>query len=323
MNAALGAVQADVTLDEVVVPPGVDTPTPVPPTSTPTPEPVSEVEPGQILFFSNRSFDEIDYEGQPMEFTRHELYVMNADGSNQRRLSDGLAFYNTYDQALTSDRNTLLIVHNNRLSRVDVADPDLAAIGDPDGLVSVSWSPDDSQIAYTKWSSDQSAEQVWVMNADGTGSRQLTSNNKRTLFVDWSPDGNKLALPYDYQLHLMDPGGSTPVMIYDGFTRNLAWSPDGSMIAFEGENTPNGYHYNDMDIWVINADGSNPRNLTNSADVYDSAPTWSPDGRSIVFGSMRSREAGARTQIMKIDVATGEVTQLTTQGNNMVPLWVK
>lgn len=161
------------------------------------------------------------------------------------------------------------------------------------------------------------------MNADGTGSRQLTSGNKRTLFVDWSPDGSMLAVPYDYQLHLLAPDGSSLHRIFAGFTRNLAWSPDGSMIAFEGENTPGGYPYSDMDIWIINADGSNPRNLTDTPGVYDTSPSWSPDGRFIVFGSMRSREMGARTQIKKIDIATGEVTQLTTQGNNMVPLWVK
>ena len=121
----------------------------------------------------------------------------------------------------------------------------------------------------------------------------------------------------------MAPDGSTRQMIYDGFTRNLAWSPDGSMIAFEGNNQPNGNPYDDMDIWLIGADGSNPRNLTNSAGVYDSDPSWSPDGRFIVYGSLVSRDPSARTQIFKIDTVTGEVVQLSTQGNNTIPLWVK
>lgn len=216
-----------------------------------------------------------------------------------------------------------MIVHSNQLSRVDLADPNLAAIGDPDGFISVSWSPDDSQIAYTKWSSDQFAEQVWVMNADGTDSRQLTSGNKRTLFVDWSPDGSMLAVPYDYQLHLLSPDGSSVRRIFAGFTRNLAWSPDGSMIAFEGENRPNGNPYDDMDIWIIGSDGSNPRNLTNTAKVYDGNPSWSPDGKSIVFASFDARDPYARSHLLKIEVATGEITQLTAQGNNVVPLWVK
>jgi hypothetical protein len=279
--------------------------------------------PGQILLFSNRDYDNVDIKrGQPLDSTRHELYVMDADGSNQRRLRNDIGLSGLYDQALSADRSTLLIVHGNRLSRVDVADPGLTAIGGPGVFLSVSWSPDDSQIAYTKFNSAQLAEQVWVMNADGTGSRQLTSDNKRTLFVDWSPDGNKLALSYDYQLHLMDPGGSTPQLIYSGFTRNLAWSPDGSMISFEGLNTPNDY-YDDMDIWIIGSDGSNPRNLTNTVKVYDGNPSWSPDGKYIVFASFDAHDPYSRSQLIKIDVATDEITQLTTQGNNVVPLWVK
>ena len=58
LDAALGAVKTDVTKDEVVVPPGVDTPTPVSPTSTPTPTKLlSALMPGQILFSQSANFD--------------------------------------------------------------------------------------------------------------------------------------------------------------------------------------------------------------------------------------------------------------------------
>jgi TolB protein len=96
------------------------------------------------------------------------------------------------------------------------------------------------------------------------------------------------------------------------------------MIAFESGSTRyDANPYNNMDIWVVNADGSNPRNLTNTPGVYDGNPSWSPDSASITFESLRWEEGQRNTQIWIVDVATGAMTQLTWDGNNMNPCWAR
>jgi TolB protein len=104
------------------------------------------------------------------------------------------------------------------------------------GRFDPAWSPDGTRIAFTTFRSG--AQEVWVMNADGSNEVKLTT----------TPAG----------------GGSL----------NPAWSPDGRLIAFarvEGYNTP-GYT---ADIWLINADGTNPVRLTTDPG-FDSQPTWEP-----------------------------------------------
>ena len=105
------------------------------------------------------------------------------------------------------------------------------------------WSPDGRSIAFE--SSSATDMDVWVMNVDGTGLRNLTS----------------------------DAGNAD---------REPAWSPDGNAIVFSRQSPFTG----DGGLWVIGADGSNPRRLTQTNSV-NHHPTWSPDGRWIVFSSDR------------------------------------
>lgn len=92
------------------------------------------------------------------------------------------------------------------------------------------------------------------------------------------------------------------------------WSPDGTQIAFES-NRDEG----DWDVWVIKADGSDPRNLTANAQGNDGNPSWSPDGKSIAFSSDR----GGNHDIYIMDAdGSGEPLQLTNLlGDDFHPTW--
>jgi Tol biopolymer transport system component len=141
------------------------------------------------------------------------------------------------------------------------------------GYFNLAWSPDDTRIAVTR-SDSTGAMQVWVMNADGGGARALTRftpGEARPQWPAWSRDGRKVAI----QAGLYDrnaPGKSTAhIWVLDvtsGAATRLAphdeprldetpsWFPDGKRLAFQSDRTGR------MEIWVMNADGTRPRQVT-------------------------------------------------------------
>ena len=137
------------------------------------------------------------------------------------------------------------------------------------------------------------------MNADGSGTENLTRSPKFDDGPAWSPDGQKIAFQRVVGVIPCGTGGCGPaesdifVMNADGSEqRNLtrkpslnlgshAWSPDGQKILFQRRAKRKNW-----DIYVINADGSGERNLTRNRS-HDLDAAWSPDGRRIVFRTSR------------------------------------
>jgi putative hemolysin len=131
--------------------------------------------------------------------------------------------------------------------------------------------------------------QVYVMNADGSNPHRLSSGLGWQGPLSWSPDGKHIACPRGGDIYVMDADGSNPRNLtnYGAGDQEPDWSPDGQHIAFSSNRAGRiaGQAYA-MDIFVMNADGSDPRNLTESA-TSDTSPAWSPDGSHIAFQSDR------------------------------------
>jgi len=134
------------------------------------------------------------------------------------------------------------------------------------------WSPQGDRIAY--WFI---GPEVFVARADGSNPKFVANGGEPA----WSPDGTKLVHTGSSGLAVTD--------VYTGVTTDTgvagaepAWSPDGTKIAFSRDLFSGA---TDGDVWVMNADGSNPVNITDtgSGALDDSAPNWSPDGSRIVF----------------------------------------
>jgi hypothetical protein len=148
--------------------------------------------------------------------------------------------------------------------------------------------------------------QIFLTDPDGAPVVQLTRESRGAGPPAWSPDGRRLAyltgagsagagpaqvvqpgVPFlAAQLVIIAADGSGRRVVADRLSTplggsDLNWSPDGSRLLFTG---PGSGSFDRGDVWVVNADGSGARSLTNDASGLDSGAEWSPDGNRIVYG---------------------------------------
>jgi Tol biopolymer transport system component len=146
------------------------------------------------------------------------------------------------------------------------------------------WSPDGTKVAFRR--NIAGNREIFVIDGSGSGEVNLTDNAAEDHDPAWSPDGTKIAYVTSRApagIHVMnaaDGTGSQNIGTIPG-DGQPAWSPDGTKIAFARSVGGN------MEIFVINADGSGGEvNLTNNA-APDRDPAWSPDGTKIAFTTFR------------------------------------
>ena len=157
---------------------------------------------------------------------------------------------------------------------------------------------------------------IFLMNADGSNQVQLRTGipSGAGEFLYWSPDGSKIAFvsASDGQIYTVNVDGTGLTQLTDSYSYTIGspeWSPDGTKILFGAYDSRTGGKY---DIFVMNADGSEIQNLTNQPTSHDRAPTWSPDGRDIAF--MRDQDGmyqGNDSEIWRMRADGSSVTQLT------------
>jgi DNA-binding winged helix-turn-helix (wHTH) protein/dipeptidyl aminopeptidase/acylaminoacyl peptidase len=155
------------------------------------------------------------------------------------------------------------------------------------------WSPDGKRIAFA--SNRDGAKNIYVMNADGSSVVRLTNGSVADDVPVWSPDGTKILFGSmrdgNLEIYIMNSDGSdqtrlTYNSVVDGGPAHF--SPDGQKVVFSRSAANEGDAYYNFDIYTMNIDGSDVRQLTFDTE-YDAGPDWSPDGSKIAFVSGREK----------------------------------
>jgi Tol biopolymer transport system component len=159
--------------------------------------------------------------------------------------------------------------------------------------------------------------EIYVMNADGSGVTQVTDNTAEDRNPDWSPDGSRIAFDSDRdgnrEIYAMNAEGTGQTRLTDNPTHDGGpdWSPDGSQIAFTSDRDGS------YEIYVMNADGTGQTNVSNNP-AYDIVPSWSPDGSRIAFATYR--DGKYEIYAMNAD-GTGQTNLSNNPARDTSPAW--
>lgn len=287
----------------------IPTPTPTPP-PTPTPtSPIIITRTMPSIVFCARNV------GGGGDLPNWQIFVMSVDGTGRQRLTftnneditpiwspDGR--WIAYVSKRGENREIMVMPAPNVLglagieaSRIAPEQYEARAINitrHPSNDWTIGWSPDSAQIAFS--SNRGGYWQVFVARADGTTIYPVTSDGVNRLSPVWSPDYKWMAYSAkrdnNWDIYVMPapgpdgqgakPGQERRLTSAEGNDLSPMFSPDGRRIVFESNRDGN------PEIYVMNADGSNQRNVSNFPGAADHGPVWSPDGRQIMFYSNRT-----------------------------------
>ncbi len=281
---------------------------------------------GKIVFHSNRSGGDLD------------VYVMNADGTDQTAITSD----DNEDIDPTWSPDGKLIAFNRFPAdfsgcEVYVMNADGSGVRQltHDGTYDFGgiWSPDGRQIAFK--SNRDGDDDLYVMNADGTGIRQVTNIGWVASVSAWSPNGKQLAFIgyYDYivdgalgdkEIYVVNVGGGEITQLTDNHVEDegdhAGWSPNGKLFSFSSRRDGG-----DLDIFVMNADGTGIRQITGiggDGAVDDDDSFWSPNGKYLAFHSTRDGDEEVYT--IPVDLSQ-PARQLTFNDvfSDAVPVWAR
>jgi TolB protein len=172
---------------------------------------------------------------------------------------------------------------------------------------------------------------IYTANRDGSGLRRLTNFDVYTAEGVLSPDGRRIVFTSlkdgDLDIYTMNVDGSdirrlTTTPGYDG---GPWWSPDGTKIVYRAWHPPDSAGLADyrgllaqrmvrpsrMELWVMNADGSDQRQITNLGGA-NFGPSWTPDGRRIVFSSNYKSPRSRNFELYLVNLDGSGLQQITS-----------
>jgi len=187
-----------------------------------------------------------------------------------------------------------------------------AALTSPEPIISPTWSPSGTQLAYVSF---EARKPVIYVHDVSTGRRRLLANFRGSNSAPaWSPDGRSLAVTLSRdggsQLYLISAGGGEPRRLTQSQSIDTepVFSPDGRSIYFVSDRG------GAPQIYRMPAGGGEPQRITFNGG-YNVSPSISPDGKSMAFIS----RVGGAYRLHVQDLASGQVTALTDTSSDENP----
>jgi len=148
----------------------------------------------------------------------------------------------------------------------------------------------------------QSQGETWVVPSRSEETYSFIVDN-----IAWSPDGSRLAFTgFSWEvgemIHIVDVRAHLEwnIPVYMGnrirFAHFLSWPPDGNALMFAARNE----NTRKDNLYVVNVDGSNLRNLSRDEDLYVRAPTWSPDGHYVFYSEYSDQDFTRRPRLIEV-----------------------
>lgn len=253
-----------------------------------------------------------------------EIFIMDADGARQRRITFDASIALSPSFSPQADR----IVYQTYRMRNGVPNTALFMIlkggGAPRGLVTCrgtnlgpSFSPDGTLLVLAS-SCDTDNLEIHTVRPDGSGLTRITRNPGADVSPSWSPNGRQIVFVSDRsgrpELYVMDSSGLNTRRLdtSGGQKDDPVWQPvRGDLVAYTAS-TGGG----NFDIFVYDFESGRSYRLTSGSGRKES-PTWSADGRQIAFEWAR----GDSVQIWAMGLDGSRQRMLTGTGNNLTPSW--
>jgi len=234
------------------------------------------------------------------DFFNQQIWHISYPGGEARRITTDLSEY--FGLSLTADSNVIAAVQSNRISNIWVApivDTASRAVqvksggNNQDGTDGLAWTPDGKIIYYSRASG---ADDIWVMNADGTGQKQLTVDAGTNYDIKVTPDGRYIVLTSErpgQNLWRMDLDGGNPRQLTSGNSDyGAAVSPDSKWVIYNSNISGR------PALWKVSIDGGDPVQLTEYAAEN---PEVSPDGTLIACQYREATNSPWRYAIIPYD----------------------
>jgi hypothetical protein len=294
---------------------------------------------GRIVFASDRGFPA----GDPVD---NDIFAVDRDGSAMVNLTPDTAHQgaNDVEPAVSPDGEWVYFRSDRvtptagafeiwRMRATDGASKQQLTHAPASTETQPAVSPDGATVAFTsnRPVGGVGFSRIWAMDADGGDERVLVDTFASAVgtfnigHAEWSPDGSALVFSADnppYGVwrvaaagYAPGSGQDPPVQLTTQQDRAPTYSPDGGTIAFQRAG----------DIWLVDADGDDERNLTASGiGVVDGDPVFSPDGTALAF---RRQQSGS-SEIVIRDLSSGTEAELIDDGppgfggpNDAWPAW--
>ena len=257
-------------------------------------------------------------ESGPADARIKRLAIMDQDGANHSFLTNGLETVLTPRFSPTK-REITYLSYSSGIPHVylyDISTGRQEILGSYEGITfAPRFSPDGNSLIFSQ--SIRGNSEIYTVNLRNRQRSRLTNNDAIDTSPSFSPDGTQVVFTSDRggspQLYVMNVDGSNPERISfgKGSYTTPVWSPRGDLIAFTKQQRGK------FSIGVMRTDGSAERILSQS--YLEEGPTWSPNGRVLMF--FRESRQGNDARLYSVDLTGHNLREVSTPINASDPAW--